>query len=108
MELNPNRLSVEGRARQLDRRPQRRDQVDRLERSPGTGRRVLGQRVERLRKAHQAVDLFVERLELFSARCDHAVAERLEVTLKVGQWRAQLMRGVDDELAPHLLLLLQA
>src|SRR5207237_3253670 len=42
------------------------------------------------------------------ARCEHAVAERLEATLKVGQWRAQLMRGVDDELAPHLLLLLQA
>ena len=81
MELNPDRLPVKRWARQLDRRPQRRDHVDRLERFAGAGRRVLGKRVERLRKAHQAVDLFVERLELFSARRDHAVAERLEVTL---------------------------
>src|SRR2546425_6941052 len=47
-------------------------------------------------------------LELLGARGDDSIAERLEVTLEVGQWRIELMSGVDDELAAHSFLLLQA
>src|SRR5438270_12124502 len=50
----------------------------------------------------------MKRLELLGAWGDDAIAKRLEVTLEVGQRRAQLMSGVDDELAAHSFLLLQA
>ena len=39
---------------------------------------------------------------------DDAVAQRLEVALQVGQRRAQLVRRVGDEVAPHRLLALEA
>src|SRR3989441_3749036 len=47
-------------------------------------------------------------LELLGARGDDSIAERLEVTLQVGQRRTELVSGVDDELAAHSFLLLQA
>src|SRR5438132_10976497 len=50
----------------------------------------------------------MKRLELLGAWGDDSVAKRLEVTLEVGQWGAQLVSGVDDKLAAHLLLLLKA
>ena len=69
---------------------------------------TLGQRVERARQAHQPIRLLPQRLVGGGVRVDHAVAQRLEVALQIGQWRAQLVRGVGDEVAPDLLLLGQA
>ena len=42
-----------------------------------------------------------------SIRDDHAVAQRLEIALQVGQRGPQLVRRVGDEVAPHPLLLLE-
>ena len=69
---------------------------------------ALGQGIERARQPDQSIGFLVERLVGRPVGGDHAVAQRLEVALQVGQRRAQLVGGVGDEVAPHLLLALQA
>src|SRR5438128_12479525 len=50
----------------------------------------------------------MKRLKLLGARGDDPVAKCFKITLQVGQRRAELVSGVDDELAAHSFLLLQA
>src|SRR3989442_12351994 len=107
MEVDLDGLAVKGWASQLEGRAHRWDRVNRLQGSLTGWAGVQGQCMERMRQAHQPVDLFVKGLKLFAAGGDDAVAERLQVPLKIGQWRVQLVGGVNDELAPHTLLLVQ-
>ena len=68
---------------------------------------ALGERVERAGQPDESVGLLVQRLVRRPIGRDHAVAQRLEVALQVGQRRAQLVGGVGDEVAAHLLLPLE-
>ncbi len=68
---------------------------------------ALGERVERARQPDQALGLLVQRLVGRAVGRDDAVAQRLEVALQVGQRRPQLVGGVGDEVAAHLLLPLE-
>src|SRR2546425_11225737 len=94
MEIYPDGLAVKGWACQLEGRAHRRDQVNRLQGSLTGWAGVQGQCMERLRQAHQPVDLFVKGLKLFAAGGDDAVAERLQVPLRIGQWRGEAVGGV--------------
>ncbi len=64
--------------------------------------------VEARREPGQPVDLLAQRVERGGIRGEHAVAQRLEIALQVGERRPQLVRGVDDELAADHLLLREA
>ena len=55
----------------------------------------------------QSVGLLVQGFVGRPVGDDHAVAQGLEVALQVRQRGPQLVRGVGDEIAAHLLLLLE-
>ena len=57
-----------------------------------------------MREADEALGLVPQRVVGRPVGDDHAVAERLEIALQVGQRRPELVRGVGDEVAPHRLL----
>ena len=63
-----------------------------------------GEEIERGGESRQAVDLLAEGIERRRVRRQDAVAERLEVALQVRERGPQLVRGVDDELAPNGIL----
>ena len=80
----------------------------RSQRGGADGGVAFGQRVERTRQPDQPIGLLVERLVGRPVRRDDAVAQRLEIALQVRQRRAELVRGVGDEVAAHRLLPLEA
>jgi hypothetical protein len=60
-----------------------------------------------MRQAHQAINLLVQRSKDLRTGSNDSVPQGFEVALEVGEWRAQLVGRIDDELATQALLFLQ-
>jgi hypothetical protein len=61
-----------------------------------------------MRQAHQAINLLVQRSKDLRTGSNDSVPQGFEVALEVGEWHAQLVGRIDDELATQALLFLQA
>jgi hypothetical protein len=98
---------VGSRLGELDRPPDLGREVELDEDVAAAARIALGERVERAREPDEAIGLLDERFVRRPVGLDDAVAEGLEIALEVRQRRPQLVGGVDDEVAPQALLVLE-
>src|SRR5262249_25827549 len=72
------------------------------------GVQARGKRVKGVGQPSEPGHLVLQRSEDLSVRDDDALAEPLQVAVEVGEWRSELVREVEDEVAAQSLLILEA